>query len=60
MRSWCSENPSADVIPAFATGRATAYEWRCDGGEPAIVRQLATPDARGFDPTVWHAVAPPP
>jgi predicted secreted protein len=59
MRTWCKENPSADVIPAYATGRSTAWEWRCQGEEPAIVREVATPDARGFDPNVWHAVTPP-
>lgn len=58
MRDWCEENTSADVIPAYVTGRSTAFEWTCHDGVPAVVRQLATPDARGFDPGVWHAVTP--
>lgn len=59
MRTWCKENVSAEVVPAYVVGRATAFEWRCQGEEPAIVRELAAPDARGFDPTGWHAVSPP-
>ncbi|HEV7731150.1 MAG TPA: protease inhibitor I42 family protein [Candidatus Binatia bacterium] len=59
MRTWCRENPTADVVPAYVTGRATAFEWRCTDGAPTIVREFATPDARGFDPTVWSAVSPP-
>jgi predicted secreted protein len=59
MLGWCKANVSAEIIPAYVVGRSTAYEWRCQGEEPAIVRQVATPDARGFDPTVWHAVPPP-
>lgn len=59
MRTWCRENPTADVVPAYVTGRATAFEWRCTDGEPTVVRQLATPDARGFDSSVWTAVSPP-
>ncbi len=58
-RTWCRENPSADVVPAYVTGRATAFAWRCTNGEATIERQLSTPDPRGFDPGVWYAVSPP-
>ena len=56
MLKWCEENPNAEVIPAFASGRATVYEWRCTNGTPAVVRQVAEPDARGFLSHIWYAI----
>lgn len=60
MRAFCEEQPGAEVIPAYAAGRGTVYAWRCDGPVPAIATQLFTPDARGFDPSVWYQVRPGP
>ncbi|HXH10298.1 MAG TPA: hypothetical protein VNP04_11125 [Alphaproteobacteria bacterium] len=59
MLQWCKENPNAEVIPAFASGRATVYEWKCTNGAPAVVRQVAEPDARGFLSHIWYAISPP-
>jgi hypothetical protein len=58
LTNFCHDNPHAEVIPAVATGRATVYEWKCDNGVPAIVRQVAQPDAQGFLSHIWYAIAP--
>ncbi len=55
---FCKANPKADVIPAVVTGRATVYEWRCTNGAPEIVRQIVTPDARGFQSNIWYLLNP--
>ena len=55
---FCTANPNADVVPAAVTGRETVYEWRCKDGAPEIVRQVFTPDARGFISDFWYALSP--
>ncbi|MBI3800638.1 MAG: hypothetical protein HY268_27125 [Deltaproteobacteria bacterium] len=59
MAEFCRDNAEADSIPAFVTGRATIYTWRCTGGTPAIVREVTQPDARGFLSTIWYKIPPP-
>ena len=54
MQDFCEQNPDADVIPAVVTGRATVYEWRCEGNTPTAGQQLLTPDARGFLSDFWY------
>jgi len=56
MTNWCESNPNAEVIPAAAAGRETVYEWRCVNGAPQIVRQVFTPDARGFISSFWYVI----
>jgi hypothetical protein len=56
MGDFCKSNPSADVIPAAVTGRATVYEWSCKDGAPAIVKELFKPDAQGFLSDFWHEI----
>ena len=58
MTDFCQDNAHAEVIPAFVTGRATVYEWKCTNGVPEIVRQFAHPDARGFLSNIWYAISP--
>lgn len=58
MTSFCSANPNAELIPAAATGRETVYEWRCTNGTPQIVKQVFTPDARGFISSFWYLISP--
>jgi hypothetical protein len=58
MTDFCQDNAHAEVIPAFVTGRATVYEWKCANGVPAVVRQFAQPDARGFLSNIWYAISP--
>jgi hypothetical protein len=59
MLDFCRENPSAEVIPAVATGRETIYTWRCREGDPEIVRTVDQPDARGFPAHIWYEITPP-
>jgi hypothetical protein len=57
MADFCKVNPGADVIPAYVTGRATVYLWRCSQGAPEVVRQVTQPDSRGFLANVWHEIS---
>lgn len=59
MIEFCRDNPDADNIPAFVTGRATVYAWRCASDTPAIVREVTKPDAQGFSSTIWYEIPPP-
>jgi hypothetical protein len=56
MAEFCRQDPAADVVPAYVTGRRTVYQWRCAGGTPEIVRQVATPDTRGFLSNIWYEI----
>ena len=53
MLNFCQTNPGQDYIPAYVTGHATVYEWRCSGKEPVITKQFSKPDARGFLSEIW-------
>jgi hypothetical protein len=46
------------VVPAYAAGRATVFEWRCAGGEPVIARQVLDVDPTGYASAYWHLVVP--
>jgi hypothetical protein len=58
MEAFCQNNTSAEVIPAAVTGRATVYAWRCSDGQPAVVKQVFTPDAQGFIADFWFELTP--
>jgi hypothetical protein len=58
MEDFCKANPSSDFIPAYVTGRATVYEWRCTDNSPEIVKQIVEPDAQGFQSNIWYEVSP--
>ena len=55
---FCRNNPTSDVVPLAVTGRETVYQWRCQPSGPDIVRQLDTPDARGFLSSIWFRITP--
>jgi hypothetical protein len=55
---FCRQNAGVDVIPMVVTGRATVFEWRCEGSTPAIVRQFAHPDAEGYLSGIWYEIGP--
>jgi hypothetical protein len=59
VAEFCRENPQADVVPAYVTGRDTVYEWRCENGAPEAGRQFDAPDPRGFLTNIWHQIPPP-
>lgn len=58
MKQFCTENPAAEFIPAYVTGRATVYEWRCRDGKPEVVRQIFAVDAQGYLADFWYELAP--
>jgi hypothetical protein len=58
MKEWCESNQDSDFIPAFASGRATTYEWKCTGGEPTIVKEVNKPDAAGYISNIWYEISP--
>lgn len=55
-RGFCGDNPGAAVVPAYATGRATVFEWRCEGRTPAVVRQVTKVDDEGYPAIYWYRV----
>jgi hypothetical protein len=59
MEGYCQENPTAEVIPAAVTGRATVYEWKCDQGKPAVVRQVLQVDGQGYLGDFWVELSAP-
>lgn len=58
MEDYCRENPTAESIPAFATGRATVYEWTCQDGKPEVVSQIFNSDAQGYLADFWYELTP--
>jgi hypothetical protein len=56
LNEFCQANPASDFIPAYITGRATVYEWKCADGVPVISRQLTEPDGRGFLKMFWYEI----
>ena len=58
MEEFCTANPTAEVIPAAVTGRATVYEWKCSEGKPAVVRQVFQADAQGYLSDFWYELTP--
>jgi hypothetical protein len=54
---WCRANPSADFVPAVATGADTIYAWRCEKGKPRIARQVQAVDSRGFIARYWKPLS---
>ena len=58
MLNYCGENPDADLIPMYASGRATVYEWKCDDGTPEIVKQIAETDKAGYIKDIWYKITP--
>lgn len=58
LLDYCRQNAGADVVPMVVTGRATVFEWRCDGATPAIVRQVTHADAEGYLAGIWYEIEP--
>ena len=53
IQDFCNANPGADTIPAAITGRATPYDWKCEGKRPTIARQLFRIDQQGYLADFW-------
>jgi len=58
LNDYCKANPSASVIPAVVTGRATVYDWKCVSGKPEVAKEVFKADARGFIADFWYEIAP--
>jgi hypothetical protein len=56
--AFCNENPSAEVVPAAAAGRATVFAWSCADGAPVKGEQVAQADAQGFIADFWYVIEP--
>lgn len=56
MEEFCTTNPADEGMPAYVTGRATVYQWRCREGSPEIIRQLVDADAQGFLSSIWFEI----
>jgi putative hemolysin len=57
MEDYCKANPSAETIPAFTTGRATVYEWKCTDGKLEAGQQILNADPQGFISEFWYQLA---
>lgn len=57
--AFCRENPDAAIVPAAATGRATVFAWRCEGGTPAVDRQVGEVDEQGYQAGIWYFIEKP-
>jgi hypothetical protein len=58
MQEFCQANPTAEIIPAVVTGRATVYEWNCSEGQPEAGRQILQSDPQGYLADFWVELAP--
>jgi hypothetical protein len=53
---FCHRNHDAAVVPAYATGHASLYEWRCVAGKALRGKALGQIDRRGYRIDFWHRV----
>jgi hypothetical protein len=56
VTAWCRENAGAANVPAYVTGHATIYLWRCDGTRPVAMQSLLSVDPRGFIMQNWKTM----
>ena len=56
VRAWCVEHAGSQNVPAYVTGHATFYLWRCDGPRPVASRSALSIDPRGFISQNWKRV----
>jgi hypothetical protein len=59
MNDYCAQNPDAEIIPAYVTGRATVHAWSCSGKTATAGRQVLQLDERGYPIEFWHRVNAP-
>ena len=56
VKSWCVEHAGSPSVPAYVTGHATIYLWRCDGTRPVASRSALSVDPRGLISQNWKRV----
>lgn len=54
----CAQHQDAGFIPAYVTGHATIYAWRCAGPRAVIAGQVAHTDAQGCVAEYWRPLSP--
>ncbi len=59
MKEFCTTNFGANSIPSYVTGRATVYDWSCDGETAQPGAQRLTTDPMGFLAEFWYRVETP-
>jgi hypothetical protein len=56
VKAWCVEHAGSQNVPAYVTGHATIYQWRCDGPWPVASPSALSVDQRGFISQNWKRV----
>lgn len=56
--AWCADHADARFIPAYVTGHATLYAWRCKSERAVAFRQVAHADASGYVAEYWRPLDP--
>lgn len=55
--NYCRENPKATIVPAYATGHNTIYEWNCSAGNAVPLKRTIKLDRRGYRADIWYRVS---
>jgi hypothetical protein len=58
VEAWCVEHAGSQNVPAYVTGHATIYQWRCDGPRPVASPSALSIDQRGFISQNWKGWIP--
>ena len=53
---WCRDNPRSDIIPMFATGHSTIYEWSCKRRRAVPGKLIVAVDPQGYITENWKEV----
>jgi len=53
---WCHDNPEAKIVPMFATGHATIYEWSCVGRRAVPGKAVFAVDPGGYIAENWQTI----
>jgi hypothetical protein len=51
---FCRDNRDAEIVPAYATGHRTIFEWRCVSGKAMRGKAIFKLDRRGFQRAIWR------
>jgi hypothetical protein len=54
--AWCADHAGSQDVPAYVTGHATIYQWRCDGTRAVASGSALSVDDRGFVAQYWKQV----
>ncbi len=57
MVKYCRERPNSSPVPSGIVGYNNLYQWRCEGANPVIGREVNTIDDQGYNASLWKAVS---